>query len=243
MMEYDFKSHPLLQLTQATQPEAIIKQFQAMMLAGKAVESITVANTKQAIEQSYQHSLKLLETMDKQFQTTGDTQQALCFPFDVMDQFTRNVSEQWKMLAGLSVASVADLEADLEQHKKVVVELNATVTTLEGALKVREEELEQADADTNKALKAKQVAQRNARKLKSELDLSMEQVQALEAQVKKLEASVAQQESDNAVLVQLHDEREKEVTALQADLDAIKIEQQQQQQQQQQHEQQQQQGA
>ncbi|KLU99869.1 hypothetical protein C9I90_02905 [Photobacterium aphoticum] len=232
-MEYDFKSHPLLQLTQATQPEAIIKQFQAMMLAGKAVESITVASTKQAIEQSYQHSVKLLEAMDKQFQTNTDKQQALLFPFDVMDQFTRQISEQWKMLAGLSVASVADLQADLEQHKKVVLELNATIESLETALQSRTAEVEAAEAEANKAVKAKQVAQRNGRKLKAELEASAEQVKALEAQISELEATCEQHKSDNVTLTELQDEQEKTITALQADLATVKNQQQQQQQQQQ----------
>ncbi|MGF1727332.1 hypothetical protein [Photobacterium nomapromontoriensis] len=208
MMEYDFKSHPLLQLTQAIQPDAIVKQFQTVMMAGKALESITVASTKQAIEQSYQQSLKLLEEMDKQFYSQRSKQEALCFPFDVMDQFTRNVSEQWKTLAGYTASAAADLTAELEQQKLTVKELNTQVEALEAAAIDSQHSLTLARTESEKFNKAKLAAQRNTRKVKSDLEATAEQIAKLEEQVKALTANVEQrQDEKEKMAVKLEQQR------------------------------------
>lgn len=117
MMEYDVNTHPLVKLSQATQPESLVKQFQSMMLAGKAMEALTVDSTKTMIEQSYQQGVKLLEEMDKQFAYNNAQQPSLRFPFDLMDQMTKNMVDQWSLLSGLPTSAADQLDQELEQAK------------------------------------------------------------------------------------------------------------------------------
>ncbi|WP_156136291.1 hypothetical protein [Photobacterium gaetbulicola] len=221
MMEYDVNSHPLMKLGEAAQPEAFVKYFQHMLLAGKAIETMTVDSTKMMLEQSYQHGLKLIEDMDRQFANRNDQQQSLCFPFDLMDQVTKNMADQWSVLAGLPTSSVEQLSENLELAKAKEVELSTLLAEQESHINELNQSVLDSQAQVTKATKAKQTAQRNARKAKSELEAAIETNKQLEDQLGQLEVAKAEAVEENQALNEQNTELKQQLASLQAQLEAV----------------------
>ncbi|MGR5064715.1 hypothetical protein [Photobacterium sp. DNB22_13_2] len=221
MMEYDFNTHPLMKLTEATQPESLVKHFQSMMLAGKAFETMTLDSTKQMLEQSYQQSLKLIEEMDKQFVYRNDQQQSLCFPFDFMDQVTRNMADQWNALAGLPTSSADQLEEALEEAKSKEAELSSKIKKQDAKISELNQLHLDSQAEVAKATKAKQTAQRNARKAKADLETATETSKQLEEQVTQLSSEKADTHLENQALNQQNEELKQQIAQLQSQLEAV----------------------
>ncbi|WEM45819.1 hypothetical protein PTW35_22370 (plasmid) [Photobacterium sp. DA100] len=221
MMEYDVNSHPLMKLGEAAQPEAFVKYFQNMMLAGKAIETMTVDSTKMMLQQSYQQSLKLIEEMDKQFAYRDDQQQSLCFPFDLMDQVTRNMADQWSVLTGLPTSSVDQLSESLEVAKTKEEELSKLVAEQESQISELNQSVLDSQALVTKATKAKQTAQRNARKAKADLEAATETNKQLEEQLNQLEVVKAQALDENQSLVEQNTTLKQQLASLQVQLEAV----------------------
>ncbi|MBY5948292.1 hypothetical protein [Photobacterium rosenbergii] len=221
MMDYDVNSHPFMKFSEAAQPEAFVKHFQQMMLAGKAFETMTVDSTRRLLEQSYQQSFKLIEEMDKQFANKNDQQQSLCFPFDLMDQMTRNMADQWSALAGLPTSASEEFAQELELARAKEAELLAQVTAREGKIEEMTLSLAKSDDDVTKATKAKQTAQRNARKAKADLEAAIETNKQLEEQVKLLEADKVAVQQDNESLIKQNAELKQQLAKLQSQLEAV----------------------
>ena len=220
-MDYDVNSHPFLKFSEAAQPEALVKQFQHMMLAGKAIETMTVENTKRMLEQSYQQSLKIIEEMDKQFAHRSDQQQSLCFPFDLMDQMTRNMADQWSALAGLPTSASEDFAQELEQAKEKEAELLAELSAQQVKVEEMASSLAQSEEAVTKATRAKQTAQRNARKVKADLETATETSKQLEEQVRLLEADKIEAKQANQSLSQQNAELEQQLATLQRQLESV----------------------
>ena len=220
-MDYDVNSHPFMKFSEAAQPEAFVKHFQQMMLAGKAIETMTVDSTKRMLEQSYQQSIKLIEEMDKQFASKQDQQQSLCFPFDLMDQMTRNMADQWNALAGLPTSANEDFEQELELAKAKEVDLLAQLSAQESKIESMATSLATSEEAVTKATKAKQTAQRNARKAKAELEAATETTKQLEEQVNLLEAEKAAAHQDNQSLNKQNAELKQQIAKLQSQLEAV----------------------
>ena len=220
-MDYDVNSHPFMKFSEAAQPEALVKHFQQMMLAGKAIETMTVDSTKRMLEQSYQQSIKLIEEMDKQFASKQDQQQSLCFPFDLMDQMTRNMADQWNALAGLPTSVSEDFEQELELAKEKEVDLLAQLSAQEGKIESMTTSLATSEEAVTKATRAKQTAQRNARKAKAELEAATETTKQLEEQVNLLEAEKAAAHQDNQSLNKQNAELKQQIAKLQSQLEAV----------------------
>lgn len=220
-MEYDVNTHPFMKLTEATQPESFIKHFQSMMLAGKAIETMTVDSTKLMLEQSYQQSLKLIKEMDKQFAYREDQQQSLCFPFDLMDQMTRNMTDQWSALAGLPTSSADKIAEALEEAKAKQSELSGIVAEQESQLNELNQAVVAHQAEVTKANRAKQTAQRNARKAKVDLEAASETSKQLEEQVTQLESEKAETLQENQTLIEQNAELKQQIAQLQSQLEAV----------------------
>lgn len=220
-MDYDVNSHPFMKFSEAAQPEAVVKHFQQMMLAGKAIETMTVDSTKRMLEKSYQQSLKLIEEMDKQFASKQDQQQSLCFPFDLMDQMTRNMVDQWNALAGLPTSASEDFEKELELAKAKEADLLAQLSAQEGKIESMATSLATSEEAVTKATRAKQTAQRNARKAKAELEAATETTKQLEEQVNLLEAEKAAAHQDNQSLNKQNAELKQQIAKLQSQLEAV----------------------
>ncbi|MCQ1056901.1 hypothetical protein LRP52_02295 [Photobacterium sp. ZSDE20] len=221
MMEYGLNTHPLIKLTEATQSESLVKHFQSMMLAGKAIEAMTVDSTKQMLEHSYQQSLKLIEEMDKQLVYQQDQQQSLCFPFDLMDQITRNMADQWSALAGLPTSSADKLAQALEEAKATESELSGIVAEKESQLNELNQTVVAHQAEVTKANRAKQTAQRNARKVKADLEAASETSKQLEEQVTQLESEKAETAKENQALTQQNSDLKQQIAQLQSQLATV----------------------
>ena len=221
MMEYDINTHPLMKLTEETQPETLARHFQNMMLAGKAIETMTVDSTKQMLEHSYQQSLKLIEEMDKQLVYREDQQKSLCFPFDLMDQMTKNMADQWNALAGLPTSSAGRLAEELEEAKAKENELSERVAEQETQLNELNQTVVAHQAEVTKANRAKQTAQRNARKVKADLELSNETSKQLEEQVTQLESEKVQAMKENQALIGKNADLKQQIAQLQSQLDSV----------------------
>lgn len=220
-MDYDVNSHPFMKFSEAAQPEAFVKHFQQMMLAGKAIETMTVDSTKRMLEQSYQQSLKLIEEMDKQFASKQDQQQSLCFPFDLMDQMTRNMTDQWNALAGLPTSASEVFEQELELAKAKEADLLAQLSAQEGKIESMTTSLAASEEAVTKATRAKQTAQRNARKAKAELEAATETTKQLEEQVNLLEAEKVAAHQNNQSLNKQNAELKQQIAKLQSQLEAV----------------------
>lgn len=221
MMDYDANSHPFVKFSEATQPEALVKQFQQMMLAGKAIETMAVENTKRVLEQSYQQSFKLIEEMDKQFADKKDQQQSLCFPFDLMDQLTKNMVDQWSALSGLPTSASEKSTQELAQAKEKEAELVALLSAQESKIEELAKSLAQSESDVSKATKAKQTAQRNARKTKADLETAIDTSKQLEEQVNQLATENAEARQENQSLIQNNTELKQQLAALQSQLESV----------------------
>lgn len=215
MMEYDFKSHPFVKLTQAAQPEELFRQFQGMMVAGKAMEAAAVSNARQMMDQSYQQTFKILEEMDRKFYQQKEEQPSLHFPFDVLDQMTRQAHEQWNRVTGVSG----------QEQKQAEEALKAQLAEMEKLLSERDDTLEIALADIDKAVKAKATAQRNARKVKTEREEFEAQCKTLHEDIKTKDASLAEVQQENNQLKTKQVDLEKRLEILNAELATLKVKQ------------------
>ncbi|KLV04197.1 hypothetical protein ABT56_16465 [Photobacterium aquae] len=217
MMEYDFKTHPFVKLTEAVQPEEMAKNMQTVLLAGKAFESIAVSNAKYVLDNSYQQTVRILEELDQQW-FDGTPVESLRFPFDLMDQVTRNAASQWGRMSSDPSAT----NEELNQFKQTVQELEQTVGSLEQAIAMAEIQQQDAEETADKAHKAKLTAQRNSRKLKVEIEEHQAAFEAQKSQLQELEAYSQLQAEELETLQNSHDMLKAQLEQVQTEFDEFK---------------------
>lgn len=150
-------------------PNAYLNPVGTWMQVHRIWESIAAKHYKEATQDSYETTLKKIEEADKvlnqKIQQTKE--QGLVFPFDMMQLASDNLVASWNAVTG--------------QHDDS--SLSEQYVELEDALAKKAVECE-------KALKAKQTAQRNLRKTKTELDASDEKVKALNEELRSAKTAL-----------------------------------------------------
>ncbi|WP_428458554.1 hypothetical protein [Photobacterium makurazakiensis] len=225
-MEYDFRNHPFVKLAQVNQYDEWVKQFQSAVSAGNTVESTAIMNAKEALEQSYQNTLNILESLDKQYFPKQKESERLCFPFDVMDMFTRNATEHLSVMTGQAAQTANEQFSEQEKQIAALVAIEAQLNLDLGVIKsklVEESKLcENAKIDADKAHKAKLTAQRQSRKLKADLDIEKEQYKQAEQQAKALQAELSKSHKEAETLTKTNESLANQVAELEQQLMSLK---------------------
>ncbi|QUJ70252.1 hypothetical protein KDD30_19200 (plasmid) [Photobacterium sp. GJ3] len=143
-------------------PTAYFKPVETWMQVHRVWESIAAKQFKAATHDSFDNALKNIEAADKAFheKVQQTKEQGLVFPFDMMQLASDNMVAGWNAVTGLTA------ESSVEQ------------------IELLEDALAQKTVECEKALKAKQTAQRNQRKAKTDLDAANEKLKALNEDLK-----------------------------------------------------------
>ncbi|PSW19983.1 hypothetical protein C9I98_11050 [Photobacterium sanctipauli] len=221
-MEYDFRNHPFVQFAQVDQYQEWVKQFQSAMLAGKAVEGMAINQAKQALDQSYERTLAMLENLDKQHFPEKEQSERLCFPFDVMDKFLRDTAEHWSIMTGQPSSKANEQhneqEKQIEALKVAELALKKEINALASQLADEEKARIDASAQAEKSHKAKLAAQRQTRKVKGELELATNLSQQLEQQVSQYKLDLTNSQTENAALNDANQQLSKKLVELEQQL-------------------------
>ncbi|MCG7587399.1 hypothetical protein [Photobacterium sp. OFAV2-7] len=179
--------------------------IQLVMMSGKMLETVAVAQARQSIDTASIQTNKLLENVDvKLSATVSAMDNNLVFPFDVMDYMSRATADNWRVLLGGKSAAELKLAEQVDNQEKLFSRMEKQFkkdkASLTHRLSEKEETLASQLSESEKARKAKLSAQRAQRKLKSELEKSNDQVSALKAECEKYTERYDQQLSDNSML-------------------------------------------
>ncbi|OAN11413.1 hypothetical protein A3K86_20935 [Photobacterium jeanii] len=179
-------------------PKLYFTQIQLWLDAGKALETITANQLQQAVGGSYQHALDILEELDAYIACEREQASGLVFPFNLINQMHNNYMDAWRVMVGMGSQS-KEIEAQTFNEKLAEVEQNLLVLNEQlNAKQVALDELEQAKAsELQKAVKAKQTAQQNARKAKAELTAASKENTALAKELKALQSTLSTQQSEH----------------------------------------------
>ena len=153
-------------------PSLYFSHVETWVQVHRAWETIAAKQFTRATHDSYGNTLKQIEQADKVLneKVQQTKEQGLVFPFDMMQLASENMLSGWLAMTGQESAA-----ADNSQQ---VAEL--------------EEALAQMTAECDKAQKAKQTAQRNQRKVKTDLDASTAKVASLNEALRAAKAELAE---------------------------------------------------
>ncbi|MGF1758647.1 hypothetical protein L4D76_12005 [Photobacterium sagamiensis] len=188
----------LVQFPPSLEPQLYLDQIQTWVEAGKTLEMISATQLQQAIGGSYKHALMVLEEVERvirlsyqqennDHESSNHENSELVFPFDVINQANNTLFDTWRVMMGLGTKAEEDLLERLEAEKQKKHTNDAVysdkIAALEAAGRENDNRLAAQDAACDKAIKAKQAAQRSVRKQKADLDKSIEQTQLLTTQL------------------------------------------------------------
>ncbi|WP_120512142.1 hypothetical protein [Photobacterium salinisoli] len=153
-------------------PSLYFSHVETWIQVHRAWEAIAAKQFTRATHDSYDNTVRQIEQADKVLneKVQQTKEQGLVFPFDMMQLASENMLSGWLAITGQESAA-----ADNSQQ---VAEL--------------EEALALMTAECEKAQKAKQTAQRNQRKVKTDLDASAEKVASLNEELKGAKAELAE---------------------------------------------------
>ncbi|NAX47722.1 hypothetical protein CAG70_12060 [Photobacterium halotolerans] len=153
-------------------PNLYFSHVKTWMQVHRAWEAIAAKQFSRATHDGYDNTLKQIEQADKVLneKVQQTKEQGLVFPFDMMQLASENMLSGWLAMTGQESAA-ADHSQQLEE--------------LEQALALMTSECE-------KAQKAKQTAQRNQRKVKTDLDASTAKVASLNEELRAVKAELAE---------------------------------------------------
>ncbi|MDO6544557.1 hypothetical protein [Photobacterium sanguinicancri] len=198
-------------------PNIYFLQIKSWLEAGKALETITANQLQQAVGGSYQNALQVLEELDSYIAGEQPAQTSVDFPFSLINQMHNMYFDAWRVMFGVNfvqdtaqgkaqVAELSATQAELASVQALLAEKEADVERLVSGQKAVLDELE---SDVNKAVKAKQTAQQNARKTKAahtslQKDHSklIKQHTALTVSLEKQQASSEQTKAEYEKLVE-----------------------------------------
>jgi len=188
----------LVQFPPSLEPQLYLDQIQTWVEAGKTLEMISATQLQQAIGGSYKHALMVLEEVERVIRlsyqqeisdhdSSAHEKSELAFPFDVINQANNTLFDTWRIMMGLGTKAEEDLLERLEAEKQKQHANDAAysdkISALEAAVRENDNRLAVQDAVCDKAIKAKQAAQRSVRKQKADLDKSIEKTQLLTTQL------------------------------------------------------------
>ena len=200
----------LVQFPPSLEPQLYLDQIQTWVQAGKTLEMISATQLQQAVGGSYKHALMILEEVERvirlsyQQENSAHESSELVFPFDVINRTNNTLFDTWRVMMGLGTKAEEDLLEHLEAEKQKQHANNAAysdkIAALEADVRETDNRLAIQDAACDKAIKAKQAAQRSVRKLKADFDKSNEQTQRLTTQLNETVTLNHQLEEANLAL-------------------------------------------
>ena len=188
----------LVQFPPSLEPQLYLDQIQTWVEAGKTLEMISATQLQQAIGGSYKHALMVLEEVEhvirlsyqqenNDHESSDDENSELVFPFDVINWTNNTLFDTWRVMMGIGTKAEEDLVERLETEKQKQQANDAVysdkIASLEAAVRKNDNRLAAQNAACDKAIKAKQAAQRSVRKQKADLDKSTEKIQLLTTQL------------------------------------------------------------
>ncbi|MEI8592994.1 hypothetical protein [Photobacterium sp. Hal280] len=153
-------------------PSLYLSHVATWMQVHRAWEAIAAKQFTRVTHDSYDNTVRQIEQADKVLneKVQQTKEQGLVFPFDMMQLASENMLSGWLAMTGQESAA--------EDNSQQVAEL--------------EEALALMTAECEKAQKAKQTAQRNQRKVKTELDASAAKVTSLDEELRAVKAELAE---------------------------------------------------
>ncbi|MBD8511354.1 hypothetical protein IFO68_01395 [Photobacterium sp. CAU 1568] len=152
-------------------PSLYFSHVETWMQVHRAWEAIAAKQFTWATHDSYDNTIRQFEQADKVLneKVQQTKEQGLVFPFDMMQLASENMLSGWLAMTGQESAA-----ADNSQQMAELEQALALMT-----------------AECEKAQKAKQTAQRNQRKVKTELDASAAKVASLNEELRSVKAELA----------------------------------------------------
>lgn len=137
---------------------------------------------------SYQNALSVLKEFEVAItEKSMAPKSGLVFPYDAMNHAHNTMFDTWRVVMGLGTQAEAKLVKQNEDEKQQVSREDAiyqkTIKTLKKKIIENRSQFETHDAELDKAVKAKQAAQRNARKQKVEIEESAKKVLQLNSEL------------------------------------------------------------
>lgn len=137
---------------------------------------------------SYQNALSVLKEFEVAItEKTMAPKSGLVFPYDAMNHAHNTMFDTWRVVMGLGTQAEAKLvkqnEAEKQQISREEAIYQESIKTLKKKIIENRSQFEAHDAELDKAVKAKQAAQRNTRKQKVEFEESAKKVLQLNSEL------------------------------------------------------------
>jgi hypothetical protein len=165
-----------------------MEQVMAWVSKGVEFKSISAKQLQEAVGGSYQSALSVLKEFEAVMaEKSIAPKSGLIFPYDAMNHAHNTMFDTWRVVMGLGTQAEANLIKQYEAEKQQVSSEEAiyqeSIEILKKKIIENRSQLEAHDAELDKAIKAKQAAQRNARKQKAEFEGSAKKVLQLNSEL------------------------------------------------------------
>lgn len=151
-------------------------------------QSFTNLSSNNPFLGSYHNTLSVLKEFEVAMaEKSMAPKSGLIFPFDAMNHAHNTMFDAWRVVMGLGTQAEAKLVKQYETEKLQVSSEEAiyqeSIKILEKKIIDNRRQFEAHEAELDKAVKAKQAAQRNARKQKAEFEESAKKVLQLSSEL------------------------------------------------------------
>ncbi|PSU46917.1 hypothetical protein C9J12_17065 [Photobacterium frigidiphilum] len=151
-------------------------------------QSFTNLSSNNPFLGSYHNTLSVLKEFEAAMAEKSMTPKSgLIFPFDAMNHAHNTMFDTWRVVMGLGTQAEAKLVKQYEAEKQQVSSEEAiyqeSIKILKKKIIENRRQFEAHDAELDKAVKAKQAAQRNARKHKAEFEVKDKEVLQLNSEL------------------------------------------------------------
>jgi hypothetical protein len=151
-------------------------------------QSFTHLSSNNPFLGSYQNALSVLKEFEVAItEKSMVPKSGLVFPYDAMNHAHNTMFDTWRVVMGLGTQAESKLvkqnEAEKQQVSREEAIYQESIKTLKKKIIENRSQIEAHDAELDKAVKAKQTAQRNARKQKVEFEESAKKVLQLNSEL------------------------------------------------------------